>query len=133
MIDKYIGVPFLKKGRTTKGLDCYGLVMSYYRDCLSIEIPDVGATHLQPSLAHLEYIDNAAKHWKEVDKPVENAVVAMSTIVSRPSLVNHFGIIVSVDNKLKILHTFKETNAHLVDIDNIAYKSKIKAYYIWQN
>jgi cell wall-associated NlpC family hydrolase len=40
-INKYVGVNFRKFGRDmTEGVDCYGLILNFYRDELGIELPD---------------------------------------------------------------------------------------------
>lgn len=131
-IDKFIGIPFVNKGRNYNGCDCYGLVKLYYKDILGIDIPDVIANPKQIKLAYIEYLDNVSKYWKEHNTPIEGSVVAMLTDINNPNLVTHFGVIVKVDNKLKILHTFKHSQSHLIDINNLAYRNKIKAFYTWQ-
>lgn len=40
-LEKYIGVPFKKFGRNlVEGVDCYGLVLNYYRDELGVNLPN---------------------------------------------------------------------------------------------
>lgn len=132
-LNDFIGIEFLNRGRSFTHCDCYGLVMLYFKEILGITIPDVIASPKQPKMSHLEYLDNISKHWEELNYPDENFVVALSTHPSHPNLVTHFGVVVKVDGRLKMLHTFKDTKSHLVDLDNPAYKPRIKAYYKWLN
>jgi cell wall-associated NlpC family hydrolase len=40
-VRQYIGIPYKHLGRSKDALDCYGLVVTIYRDKLGIELPDV--------------------------------------------------------------------------------------------
>ena len=133
MIKDFIGIPFIDKGRDYKGADCYGLCLIYFRDVLNINIPDVIASPNQVRMAYLEYLSNIRDFWIEHKEPKENTIVAMMTDPDNPKLVTHFGIILKIDGKLKILHTFRDTASHIVDIDNPIYKNRIKAYYEWRH
>ena len=133
MINDYIGIPFIDKGRDFKGCDCYGLIKLYYKNELGIDIPDVVASPNQLRLAYIEYIKNISSLWTTSTEPKENDVVAMKTDVNNPKLVTHFGIIVKVNSGLKILHTFKKSNSHIVDLNNPAYANKIKGFHSWLN
>jgi len=126
MIRDYIGIPF-------ENCDCYRLVQLYYKNELNIDIPDVVANPNQLKLAYMEYIQNIAKCWTTSNTPKEHDVVAMKTDIDNPKLVTHFGVVVKVDGKLKILHTFKKSHSHLVDLDNIAYVNKIKGFHTWRH
>jgi len=131
-ISNFIGIPFINKGRTFEACDCYGVVKLYYKEILGIDIPDVLASPKQPRMAYMEYLENISKYWIEHYEPKENSVVALHTDPQHPKLVTHFGVVVKLDNKLKMLHTFRDTQSHLVDIDNPIYANKIKAYYEWR-
>ena len=129
---EFIGIPFIDKGRDYKGADCYGLAKLYFKDILDIDIPDVMASPQQLKMAYLEYLSNINKFWIEHKEPKENTIVAMRTDLNNPNLVTHFGIVIKVENRLKILHTFRDVNSHLIDIDHPAYINKIVAYYEWK-
>lgn len=40
-INKYIGVPWVNRGESTKGIDCWGLVLASYREIEGIELPQI--------------------------------------------------------------------------------------------
>ena len=40
LIEEFVGVPYLKDGRTSEGVDCYGVMVLAYRK-RGLEIPDV--------------------------------------------------------------------------------------------
>jgi hypothetical protein len=39
-VNRWIGAPFALDGRTTDGIDCYGLVVRFYADLFDIILPD---------------------------------------------------------------------------------------------
>lgn len=39
-VNRWIGAPFAHDGRTTAGVDCYGLVVRFYADLFGIILPD---------------------------------------------------------------------------------------------
>jgi len=127
MID-YIGIPYKDKGRTFNGCDCYGLLMLWYKNELSIDIPDVNVSASQPRRSLAKYLEEISKHWKEVKTPTKNCGVAMCLNEEHPSLVTHFGVM--IDEK-RMLHTYENTNSHIIDIDHPTVKNQIKGFYKW--
>lgn len=39
-LDKYIGIPYVSNGRDFKGLDCFGLLLTFYKNELGISLSD---------------------------------------------------------------------------------------------
>jgi len=63
--DRYIGLPWLDRGRTAAGVDCWGLARLVYAGELGIDLPDwaddylhAGDRHAIPSL-----VDEARSDW----------------------------------------------------------------------
>lgn len=132
MIEDFVGIPFVDKGRSYKGADCYGLCMLYFKDVLNIDMPDVLASPKQIKMAYIEYLSNIKEYWIEHKEIKENTVVALRTDPNNPRLVTHFGIILKIDGKYKMLHTFRDTASHIVELPNAIYDNKIVAYYEWK-
>lgn len=128
-ISMYIGIPFVDGGRLLSGADCYGVVMLYYKNILSIDIPDVQITANEPRKSFIKYLDEVNKHWTKLDKPQQHCGVALRMNTEHPRLVTHFGIMLD-DHRL--LHSIKPIGSHVVDIDNPTVKSRIEGFYKWQ-
>jgi hypothetical protein len=128
MIDirKYIGIPFVDRGDSFDGADCYGLLRLFYREEFGRQIADPNIRCDQSTRVFSQYLIEIRKHWIEIPKPINFCGVAMANEPRLPGMVQHFGIYYDG----RILHTLKGVGSHLVD----AGKSfnNVKRYYDWQ-
>ena len=129
MIEKFIGIPFVSKGRTFKGCDCYGLVKLYYKEVLNIELPETVITAEQPRRTFANYLSEISKNWTST-VPQKNAVVAMAVNAQHPSLVTHFAVM--IDDK-RFIDTRENRSSYLTSIDDEKIKNQIKGFYKWQH
>ncbi len=127
-LEKYIGIPFVDKGRTLDGADCYGIVKLYYKEFLNIDIEEIIANPDNAKSCFVKYLDQISRNWKQENHAVKNSVVAMSTNPQHPNMITHFGVM--IDDK-RMLHTFKNVQCHVICIDNPIIKTQIKGFYSW--
>lgn len=128
-LEKYIGIPFVNKGRDTSGLDCWGLVMSVYKE-YGITLPDFGVDGRLPQNVHITVESETATKlsWSKIEVPEEPCVVVMSNDERRPDLINHVGVYIG--NGL-ILHTLRKSQSHTFRKDHPLFMNRIKGYYKW--
>ena len=129
MINDFIGIPFVSKGRTFRGCDCYGLVKLYYKEVLNIELPETVITAEQPRRTFAKYLNEISKNWTLTTQQ-KNAVVAMSINAEHPSLVTHFAVM--IDDK-RFIDTRENMSSYLTNIDDERIKNQIKGFYKWQH
>jgi cell wall-associated NlpC family hydrolase len=129
MINDFIGIPFVSKGRTFRGCDCYGLVKLYYKEVLNIELPETVITAEQPRRTFANYLNEISKNWTLTTQQ-KNAVVAMSVNAEHPSLVTHFAVM--IDDK-RFIDTRENMSSYLTSIDDERIKNQIKGFYKWQH
>ncbi len=129
MINKFIGIPFVSKGRSFRGCDCYGLVKLYYKEILNIEIPETVITSKQPRRTFANYLNEISKNWTSTT-PQKNAVIAMAVNAEHPSLVTHFAVM--IDDK-RFIDTRENMSSYLTSIDDEKIKNQIKGFYKWQH
>jgi murein DD-endopeptidase len=129
MISKFIGIPFVSKGRSFNGCDCYGLVKLYYKEILNIDIPETIITAEQPRRTFANYLNEISKNWTATT-PAENVVVAMSVNAEHPNLVTHFAVM--IDDK-RFIDTRENMSSYLTSIDDEKIKNQIKGFYKWQH
>ena len=129
MISKFIGIPFVSKGRSFNGCDCYGLVKLYYKEILNIDIPETIITAEQPRRTFANYLNEISKNWTATT-PAKNVVVAMSVNAEHPNLVTHFAVM--IDDK-RFIDTRENMSSYLTSIDDEKIKNQIKGCYKWQH
>jgi murein DD-endopeptidase len=129
MISKFIGIPFVSKGRSFNGCDCYGLVKLYYKEILNIDIPETIITAEQPRRTFANYLNEISKNWTATT-PAKNVVVAMSVNAEHPNLVTHFAVM--IDDK-RFIDTRENMSSYLTSIDDEKIKNQIKGFYKWQH
>ena len=129
MISKFVGIPFVSKGRSFNGCDCYGLVKLYYKEILNIDIPETIITAEQPRRTFANYLNEISKNWTATT-PAKNVVVAMSVNAEHPNLVTHFAVM--IDDK-RFIDTRENMSSYLTSIDDEKIKNQIKGFYKWQH
>ena len=129
MISNFIGIPFVSKGRSFNGCDCYGLVKLYYKEILNIDIPETIITAEQPRRTFANYLNEISKNWTATT-PAKNVVVAMSVNAEHPNLVTHFAVM--IDDK-RFIDTRENMSSYLTSIEDEKIKNQIKGFYKWQH
>lgn len=129
MIEKFIGIPFVSKGRSFNGCDCYGLVKLYYKEVLNIDIPETIITNEQPRRTFANFLNEISKNWT-LTNPSKNSVVAMSVNAEHPRLITHFAVM--IDDK-RFIDIRENMSSYLTNIDDEKIKNQIKGFYKWQH
>ena len=133
----YIGIPFAYRGRTRKGLDCWGLVHLVMREHFHIDVPsydDVAfyeeengcdTTH-ERVLAVSQSIQEAAEQWKrdwhQVQKPQAGDVVLFRN-AGEPS---HVGLMVDAS---QFLHVEEGVNSLVESVSDRLWCRRVDGYW----
>jgi cell wall-associated NlpC family hydrolase len=98
---KYLGIPFVHRGRSMDGFDCFGLIIAVYKD-LGHTILDIGEYDLDWGIKGGNlFVENYHKQWEQVDAPQLFDVVLFA---NNKKAIVHGGIM--LDNN-RFLHTCK--------------------------
>jgi len=125
---KYIGVPFVDRGITKDGADCYGLIRLVYKEELGIDIPEFNSSCSDVKRIFLDYLKQISEHWElVVDEPKLYDVIAMAYDPEHPKIVQHFGIYIG--NGM-MLHTLNHVGAFTAKVSDFNYF--IKGIYRWK-
>jgi len=84
-INDYVGIPYEVGGRSTDGIDCYGLVCKVYQEVLSVKLPDWVLD---------DEIDFDGKRgcWSSIDQPVDFCILRSPRLGGIP---DHFALYVA--------------------------------------
>lgn len=124
-ISSYIGIPFVNRGRSRYGLDCWGLVSLLLKDQYGIIVPDL--LEYEDALDRIQTSSVIDRHTplvagEKVDKPIEGSVVVLST----GGLSAHVGLIIG-DNMM--IHTTKETGVLVEPLNSPRIQKRIQGFY----
>lgn len=89
-IIKYLGIPFLHKGRDHNGIDCYGLIVLFYWQEFGIKIPDY--SYDKDWYKHdFDYIQKEyQKYGKKINDPEAYCVIGLR--MPGRAIEHHLGI-----------------------------------------
>lgn len=103
LIKKYIGIPFVEKGRTLeKGFDCWGLVRYVYNEELGIELPIYLDCYEKTTDRHSisERMAEDREYWTEIKRGLRKEFDVV--LMNRLGCAMHVGVLVGQND---ILHT----------------------------
>lgn len=127
IVNKYLGIPYLHRGRTLEGIDCWGLILMIYKD-LGHDIMDVAGDYDEnwcvnnENLFSKHYAENYYKSWDKVDNPKFLDLVLLK---SSKGIINHGGVVL---NYGKFIHTCKAGTV-ITRLTHPQWKNKVAGFY----
>ena len=74
-INKVIGLPWINRAASFDAVDCWGLVILYYKHVLNIELPVVDGYQLNDNISKCRQRESNKTHWEEVESADNNTLV----------------------------------------------------------
>lgn len=122
--EKYIGIPYVEKGRDEKiGLDCWGLVRLIYKNELSIDLPSFSTEY--DSIDN-ERIEDLFAQYKEGWEPIDQPTIGDVVIFRVFGYESHIGICVG-DNKF--IHVREARDTVIESLDNPKWSKRITGFF----
>ncbi len=91
--NKYIGIPFLDKGRDTNGIDCWGLVRLVYKQEYNIDLPSFSTDYEADDSERMRDLFAQYKEgWEQIEEPTEGCIVLFNIL----GVESHMGVAVSI-------------------------------------
>jgi len=126
-VSPYIGLPFREKGRSTDGVDCWGLVRLVYAERFGIALPDLSdryaASEDGPTVERTVEGETApGGSWRLREAP-EVGSVGVFRVKGLPS---HVGIAVADG---RFLHSFPGVNSVVESYQSPAWSNRLVGWY----
>lgn len=122
----YVGIPYLNRGRSREGVDCWGLVQLWYREQLGVEVPDYLWAYTN---AHdFESVENAINENKKTWRRVDEADYGDVLVFRIKGVPIHVGIKQQGDD---FLHAFQGTESCLERLSSVAWNRRLTEIYRW--
>jgi cell wall-associated NlpC family hydrolase len=122
--DKYIGVPYVNKGRDFNGADCWGLVWLFIENELKVEYQKIFdyTDHNDVFTIEKYILDNIKKFWKKTVTPKYGDVV----VFYMNGRFKHIGIMI---NNRQFLHSIQGKNSCIENIYSVKWNKRVGGFY----
>ena len=121
--NKYIGIPFLDKGRDTDGIDCWGLVRLVYKQEYNIDLPSFSSEYEADDTERMRDLFAQYKEgWEKIEEPVEGCIVLFNIF----GIESHMGIAVSSTH---FLHARDKYTSAIESFDSVGWRNRITGFY----
>lgn len=124
----YIGVPWVDKGRSFDGWDCYGLVYCISRHDLERMVPSyvLGYTSSMHEASVGDALNFYSKEWNNVTN--DRREIGDVLVFTLGGVPMHCGLVVT---EHLMLHCFKGRDTVLEPFDSMAWRQRIEGVYRW--
>jgi len=125
-VKKYVGIPYVDKGRDEEGVDCYGLVRMVYADTFNISLPSLSDTYDSAKDASQTLKDNGLMNdrWVSIKDAIEGAVVLLKITGNG----KHVGIMISPTH---MLHSLKGHNSAIEPVYGLKWQHRVEGFYVY--
>lgn len=121
--NKYIGLPYKDNGRTTAGIDCWGLACLVYREHFDIELPTLDDAYVgSEDLAVKELVAHTKESWISTKEPKPGDICVFN-ILGEPT---HVGIYVGDQ---KFLHARAGQDSVIESLDSVRWNRRLEGIY----
>ena len=121
--NNYIGIPFKYKGRTTDGLDCWGLVRLIYKDEYDITLPSFSDEYEDNQVERIgDLISQYKEGWESIAEPEEGSLVLFRVM----GVESHVGVCISSTH---FIHAREGFSSAIEAFDSPSWKKRIVGHF----
>ena len=123
-VNRYIGIPYVSRGRTLGACDCWGLISLIYREIYDINIPVYYYDNAEDTKSIVEAFGDNVGSWEQVNRPLVGDVVFLN-IGGHPI---HAGLYIGEN---RMIHSLAGHDSAIESINGLRWLSRINGYYRW--
>lgn len=129
-LNDYIGLPYVSRGRSAEGVDCYGLVWLLFRNELGVELPDwrtdpKDLLDVARQLQEVVETEIGVGHGEELTEPEDWAIV----LVERSRAAHHMGIYLAGG----VIHALENVGVVYQSLSSFLALNRKVRYYRWHH
>lgn len=126
----YVGIPFVAKGRSEKGLDCWGLVQKVQMEQFGIFLPSLDGKYSELTVEGNSRVIASAVRELPVEK-TENPLEGDIAILSLGGYPAHVGVYCVIEGTPMILHAdpLGRCDSRLSRVSDPSIAARIEGYY----
>ena len=129
--EKYLGIPYKHLGRNREeGVDCYGIVLLYYKEVLGIELKDWWYEEGWAKKGCNHFLDrHESQNFRRVNNVKRHDIILMKTDI-HSEIPNHVAIVVKEPN---FAIAGQRRGVSLLNFNYNALKRRVMGIYRCQN
>jgi len=124
-MQRYIGIPFIEKGRDRKGLDCWGLLRLVYKDFLKVDLPSYIDDYTKiENRTKLTYLikQGIQEDWISVQDPIKFDGALLRILGTE----THVGVMI---NSKDMLHVHIGTETCIENVHSRKWKHQLIGFF----
>jgi cell wall-associated NlpC family hydrolase len=122
----YVGLPYVAKGRSPEGIDCWGLVKLFYERELGLIVPSYVDEYVGPNdrLTVSQAIQQNIGKWKQT-AVIQAGDMLLFSILGLPL---HTGVYIGNND---FLHAFMNTDSCIERLNSVTWNRRLIGAYRW--
>jgi len=121
--NKYVGLPYKDNGRTTAGIDCWGLACLVYREHFDIELPTLDDQYVgSQDLTISSLVTSTKESWIATQEPKPGDICVFN-VLGEPT---HVGIYIG---NQKFLHARAGQDSVIESLDSVGWNRRLEGIY----
>lgn len=126
MFDRFVGIPYLDRGRSLVGLDCWGLVVMLFRELRGIELPSYSESYVTAAdrAAIARLIAGEIEPWAEIEAGSEQIFDVV--LMREGRYPRHVGIVTEPG---QLLHVLEGQTSRIERYRSGAFMHRVAGFY----
>lgn len=128
--DRFVGIPYVDKGRSLEGFDCWGCLWLVFRDLRGIELPSHSGSYVTAA-DHAEVARLIAGHvgsWDQVPRGAERTFDGV--LIREGRFARHIGV---VTKHGRLLHVLEGETSRIEPYHSGRLEKRVVAFYRYRD